>query len=218
MTERNYIRMGISELETLWIQYMEDCDVLHALNLELSFRKTGRAKKLNGLVIAKIFDSCGPKKGPGTARQAASKLERDSAKWKLSERPESFWINELMKLTPEKFERVVAGAFHRVLGFVIHATPKTGDGGIDGIGVTLRGTPAVLQAKQWEPGSKVGVNVVRELRGSMADFYVEYGMIVTTAKFTKGTIEYAMAQPISLYDGSRLARIMVAASATNPRM
>ena len=90
------------------------------------------------------------------------------------------WSAELLAaLEWKRFEEVCAGMFER-LGFATGMFSHGPDGGAD---IRLYQPPsntpvAIVQCKAWS--RKVGVNLVRELRGVMADQGVAEGIFVTS--------------------------------------
>lgn len=110
------------------------------------------------------------------------------------------WSAELLAaLEWKRFEEVCAGLFER-LGFETKSATRGADGGID---ICLYQPPsnlpvAVVQCKSWS--KKVGVNVVRELRGVMAAGGVTKGIFVTSSTYTDDAIAFASANHIDLMD------------------
>lgn len=111
------------------------------------------------------------------------------------------WTAELLSVLEwKRFEEVCAGLFER-LGFITKSTTHGADGGID---ICLYQPPsnlpvAVVQCKSWT--SKVGVNVVRELRGVMTSDGVAEGIFVTTSTYSDDAVAFASANHIDLMDG-----------------
>lgn len=91
-------------------------------------------------------------------------------------------------------------------------TGKSGDGGIDGIGVyrplSLVSFPVYFQCKRYK--DSVGPHAVRDFRGAMAG-RGEKGLLITTGSFTKDAAAEASrdgAPPVELIDGDRLCDLM----------
>jgi restriction system protein len=78
-------------------------------------------------------------------------------------------IEELLRIPPDSFERL-ARRLLREAGFIsATVTGKTGDGGIDGIGVyrlSLVSFPVFFQCKRYK--GSVGAGAVRDFRGAMS--------------------------------------------------
>ena len=114
----------------------------------------------------------------------------------------------LTQMHPSAFERL----FQRVLresGFTqVEVTGRSGDGGIDGIGVVRIGGflsfRVLFQCKRFK--SAVGAGAVRDFRGAMIG-RTDKGLIVTTGNFTPAALREATrdgAPEIDLIDGEQL--------------
>lgn len=121
------------------------------------------------------------------------------------------WKDELLivlkKMDPFAFERLA----RRILlesGFVkVEVTKKSGDGGIDGIGImqlSLMSFHILFQCKRYE--GSVGAGAVRDFRGAMMG-RTDKGLIISTGTFTPDARREATrdgAPPIDLIDGELL--------------
>jgi restriction system protein len=92
-------------------------------------------------------------------------------------------------------------------------TPRTGDGGIDGV---INEDPLGLdrvyvQAKRYALGNSVGRPDIQAFVGSLVGEGATKGVFVTTSTFTSGATEFArhLPQRIVLIDGQRLAELMI---------
>jgi restriction system protein len=146
------------------------------------------------------------------ARQARSHEEdeaddipEDSDRWK--ER----LLDVLLALSPSDFERL-ARRLLREAGFIsATVTGKSGDGGIDGIGVyrlSLVSFPVFFQCKRYS--GSVGAGAVRDFRGAMSG-RGDKGLLITTGTFTREARDEATrdgAPPIDLIDGDRLCDLL----------
>lgn len=117
---------------------------------------------------------------------------------------------KLRALTPSGFERF-AQRLLREAGFEqVTVTGKSGDGGIDGIGI-LQVNPLVsfkvlFQCKRYTGTSVVTPSHVRDFRGSMTG-RADKGIIISTGTFTPDARKEATrdgAPPIELIDGEKL--------------
>ena len=114
------------------------------------------------------------------------------------------WNGELLTVLEwKRFEEVCAGLFER-LGFKTKMFASGADGGVD---IRLYQPPsnlpvAIVQCKAWT--RKVGVNVVRELRGVMAAEGVAEGIFSTTSTYSDDAIAFAGANHIDLLDGNKV--------------
>ncbi|MCC7077444.1 MAG: restriction endonuclease [Acidimicrobiia bacterium] len=133
----------------------------------------------------------------------------------LPEDDEPTWEDELLecllKMEPEAFERL-AQRLLREAGFRnVEVTERTGDGGIDGMGVyrlSLVSFPTYFQCKRYK--GTVGAGAVRDFRGAMTG-RGEKGLIITTGSFSAQAREEATrdgAPPIDLVDGDDLCQLL----------
>ena len=100
----------------------------------------------------------------------------------------------------------------RESGFTkVEVTGRSGDGGIDGIGVfriQLVSFQVLFQSKRWK--GLVGTGVVRDFRGAMVG-RADKGLIITTGTFTADARREATrdgAPAIDLVDGDALADLL----------
>ncbi len=120
-------------------------------------------------------------------------------------------LDSLMELTPTGFERLTQRLL-REAGFVsAQVTGRSGDGGIDGLGVyrmSLVSFPVFFQCKRYV--GSVGAGAVRDFRGAMAG-RGDKGLLITTGTFTADAKSEATrdgAPPLDLIDGARLCELM----------
>jgi restriction system protein len=120
-------------------------------------------------------------------------------------------LARLGELAPEAFERL-AQRLLRESGFTkVEVTGKTGDGGIDGIGVlrvNLVSFQVLFQCKRWK--GSVGASVVRDFRGAMVG-RADKGLVITTGSFTADARREATrdgAPAIDLIDGEMLCQLL----------
>ncbi|HEY4428990.1 MAG TPA: restriction endonuclease [Solirubrobacteraceae bacterium] len=117
----------------------------------------------------------------------------------------------LFEVPPDAFERLARRVL-REAGFVsATVTGKSGDGGIDGIGVyrlSLVSFPVFFQCKRYR--GSVGASAVRDFRGAMAG-RGDKGLLITTGSFTAEAKQEATrdgAPPVDLIDGERLCDLL----------
>jgi restriction system protein len=117
----------------------------------------------------------------------------------------------LLKIDPGAFERLCQRIL-RESGFVkVEVTGKSGDGGIDGIGVlrlNLLSFQVFFQCKRWK--GSVGPSTVRDFRGAMVG-RADKGLVITTATFTADARREATrdgAPAIDLVDGETLCDLL----------
>ena len=114
-------------------------------------------------------------------------------------------------MKPDGFERL-AQRLLREAGFIsATVTGRTGDGGIDGLGVyrmSLVSFPVFFQCKRYK--GSVGSAAVRDFRGAMAG-RGDKGLLITTGTFTSEAKAEATrdgASPVDLIDGDRLCDLL----------
>jgi restriction system protein len=120
-------------------------------------------------------------------------------------------IEALLATPPDRFERL-ARRLLREAGFIsATVTGKSGDGGIDGIGVyrlSLVSFPVFFQCKRYK--GSVGAGAVRDFRGAMSG-RGDKGLLITTGSFTADAKQEATregAPPVDLIDGDRLCDLL----------
>lgn len=125
---------------------------------------------------------------------------------------EEGWRDELLgalqAMAPDAFERLCQ-LLLRESGFDnVRVTGKSGDGGIDGVGVVrlggLLGFPVLFQCKRYH--GSVSSGTVRDFRGALVG-RADRGLIITTGTFTRDAQAEAVrdgAPPIDLLDVDQL--------------
>ena len=120
-------------------------------------------------------------------------------------------LENLLEMEPDGFERL-SQRLLREAGFVnATVTGRTGDGGIDGIGVyrlSLVSFPVFFQCKRYR--GSVRASAVRDFRGAMAG-RGDKGLLITTGTFTADAKQESTrdgAPPIDLIDGERLCELL----------
>ena len=120
-------------------------------------------------------------------------------------------LSTLQGIAPDQFERL-ARRLLREAGFLsATVTGKSGDGGIDGIGVyrlSLLSFPVFFQCKRYK--GSVGAGAVRDFRGAMSG-RGDKGLLITTGSFSPDARQEATrdgAPPVDLIDGERLCDLL----------
>ena len=132
-----------------------------------------------------------------------------------SDIPERNWkerlLDVLLAMEPSGFERLCQRLL-RESGFTrVEITGRSGDGGIDGLGVlrlNLLSFRVLFQCKKWK--SSVGAPVVRDFRGAMMG-RADKGLLITTGNYTADARREATrdgAPPIDLIDGDALCDLL----------
>lgn len=149
------------------------------------------------------------------ARAASATQELDEAE-EVEPETEMSWrdrlLEALLAMEPAAFERLCQRLL-REAGFSrTQVTGRSGDGGIDGLGVyrvSLVSFQVFYQAKRWR--NPVGAKDVRDFRGAMAG-RGEKGLLITTSTFTSDAKTESTrdgAPPVDLVDGSALCDLLV---------
>ena len=97
------------------------------------------------------------------------------------------------QITPRQFEELVAELLAKE-GFSSNLTKKTHDGGKDILiaqNNSLGNFMYYIECKQYSPQNTVGVNLVRELYGTLSHDRATAGLMVTTSSFSKEAIEFS---------------------------
>lgn len=150
------------------------------------------------------------KKSSGVKKEKLQEAETVDESDELSELTWEEELIEIMKqMEPDAFERL-SQRLLRELGFTnVEVTGKSGDGGIDGVGVIKIGGVlsfhVVFQSKRYN--GNVSSNAIRDFRGAMIG-RADKGVFITTGTFTRDAKQEAQrdgAPPIDLIDGNDLA-------------
>lgn len=129
--------------------------------------------------------------------------------------PEGDWRSELLSalgaMSSDGFERL-AQRLLREAGFTkVEVRGKSGDGGIDGVGVlrvNLVSFQVYFQCKKWK--GSVGAKEIRDFRGAMQG-RADKGLFITTGRFTAQASDEATrdgATAIDVIDGPRLCDLL----------
>ena len=143
--------------------------------------------------------------------EIASELENEDE----AEAGAVYWKDELLSvirgLNPDAFERL-AQRILREAGFLtVQVTGRSGDGGIDGIGVlrvNLLSFQVLFQCKRYQ--GSVGAGAIRDFRGAMVG-RSDKGLLITTGTFIPDAKREATrdgAPAIDLIDGDQLCDLL----------
>jgi len=120
-------------------------------------------------------------------------------------------LEQLMSMAPDAFERLAKRLLREADFDSVNVTGRSGDGGIDGLGVYRLGLvsfPVFFQCKRYR--GSVSPSAVRDFRGAMAG-RGDKGLLITTGTFTTDAKKEATrdgAPPIDLIDGDRLCELL----------
>jgi len=147
------------------------------------------------------------------AAARAARTEEEDAEEEVA--AEQSWKEHLLAvlraLPADAFERL-AQRLLRESGFTkVEVTGKTGDGGIDGVGVLriqLISFQVLFQCKRYR--DTVGAAAIRDFRGAMVG-RTDKGLFITTGRFTADARREATrdgAPPVELIDGEELCELL----------
>jgi len=120
-------------------------------------------------------------------------------------------LDALMEMKPDAFERLTKRLLREADFDSVNVTGRSGDGGIDGLGVYRLGLVSFqvfFQCKRYR--GSVGPGAVRDFRGAMYG-RGDKGLLITTGTFTADAKREATrdgAPPIDLIDGERLCELL----------
>lgn len=122
-----------------------------------------------------------------------------------------FLLKTMLDMSPSSFERLCQRIL-REAGFTnVEVTGRTGDGGIDGIGVlrvALLSFHVFFQCKRYR--GSVGASAIRDFRGAMVG-RTDKGLFITTGSFTPDAVREATrdgAPVLDLIDGEALCSLV----------
>jgi restriction system protein len=150
-----------------------------------------------------------------TTKKAAAKSAGADADVEVAADETDDWreqlLTALLGMDPTAFEHL-SKRLLRAAGFInTNVTGRSGDGGIDGVGVyqlSLVSFPVFFQCKKYK--GSVTPEKVRDFRGAMAG-RGDKGLLITTGTFTSEAKKEATrdgAPPIDLIDGERLCDLL----------
>ena len=138
----------------------------------------------------------------------------ENAYQKINESLASDLLDEVMKIKPYTFEKLVVDLLSKMgygaLEYGSHATVASGDDGIDGVIMEdkLGFSLIYMQAKEWALDRVVGQPEIQSFVGAIAGKHGD-GLFVTTARFSQKAKDYAAQHHIILIDGEKLAKLMI---------
>ena len=165
-------------------------------------------KKIPALVAKMEYEKKKSKKDTTTTIPEADESDEDvegADNWS------EILLSALMKMKPDAFERL-AQRLLREAGFTkVEVTGKSGDGGIDGVGilrVNLVSFTVLFQCKRYQ--GSVGSGAIRDFRGAMQG-RCDKGLVITTGTFSPDARKESTrdgAPAIDLIDGEALCDLL----------
>jgi restriction system protein len=149
------------------------------------------------------------------SRKHVADASEDAPEVADQEQSDDGWRDQLLLLlqamTPNAFERL-SQRILRESGFIkVEVKGKSGDGGIDGIGVlrvNLLSFQVFFQCKRYK--DSVGAGAIRDFRGAMVG-RTDKGLFITTGRFTPDAKREATrdgAPQVELIDGEQLCELL----------
>jgi len=114
-------------------------------------------------------------------------------------------LEDLLALTPEQFEVLVAKLF-QAYGHHVQSVGGTSDHGVDLIVISDRGEKWIVQCKRYS--GSVGEPVLRDLFGTMLHEGAQRAYLITTGGITRQAQTWAEGKPMILYDGDGLVKMI----------
>lgn len=143
----------------------------------------------------------------------------DAAFQQVNDTLASELMDEVMKLSPGEFEKLVVKLLLNMgygdgIDDAGRVTQLTNDGGIDGIikEDQLGFSNIYIQAKQWAPDQSVSKPEIQKFVGALSGQQAQKGLFITTARFSSGAVQYAdnlLGTKVVLVDGERLTKLMI---------
>ena len=127
----------------------------------------------------------------------------------LRDRRSRLWeaekLEDLLALTPEQFEKLVADLFN-AYGYQTGLSGGSADHGVDVIVTGIDDEKWVVQCKRYS--GSVGEPLVRDLYGTMLHEEAQRAYLITTGTFTAQARGWAEGKPMILYDGPSLIKLI----------
>ena len=128
-------------------------------------------------------------------------------------------MDEVMKLTPTEFERLVVKLLLKMgygsgIDEAAVITQQSNDGGIDGTikEDQLGFSQIYIQAKQWALDTVVSRPEIQKFVGALQGQQAQKGLFITTSRFSDKAISYSnnlLGVKVVLIDGNTLMRLMI---------
>lgn len=166
-------------------------------------------------VMKRDHSTVARKKMKAQAEQRLQPVEHDEGRPEDQDDEGEYWKDKLLgalqSMEPSAFERLSMRLVKEAGFRNVEVLGKSGDGGIDGVGVykvSLVSFPTYFQCKRYS--GSVPSRAVRDFRGAMAG-RGEKGILITTGTFTREAKAEAVrdgAPPVDLIDGDELCELL----------
>lgn len=186
---------------------------------EIDLKYLERSKEFREFHSAATSGTTEPSSEEKTESDESPMETLDAAFQQVNSTLASQLMDEVMKLTPTEFERLVVTLLLKMgYGSGIEGagrvTQPTSDGGIDGIikEDQLGFSNIYIQAKQWAVDQTVGKPEIQKFVGALTGQQAQKGLFITTAKFSSVALQYAdnlLGTKVVLVDGNALTKLMI---------
>ena len=191
-------KKALSSGETIDLKYLGKSD---------AFKKFRRSDNKNSIETQ-----------PNVTNESPTEI-LDGAYQEINEALADQLMDEIMKLSPSGFEKLVVKMLLK-MGYgngieeAGRVTKQSNDGGIDGIikEDQLGFSNIYIQAKQWSPDLSVSKPEIQKFVGALQGKQAQKGLFITTAAFTTGAKEYSenlLGVKVVLVDGDTLTKLMI---------
>jgi len=110
-------------------------------------------------------------------------------------------LEDLIRLSPEEFENMVATYFRRQ-GYQVRLVGAQGDHGVDLVVFSAERKKGIVQCKRYR--GSVGEPIIRDFYGAMIHEEASFGYVITTGRFTQQARAWIGDKPVYLLDGYEL--------------
>lgn len=124
-------------------------------------------------------------------REYSRMKQEEERKQEEEKRKQIKWWNDL---SGYRFEKEVT-SFLRGKGYDVEHTGQCGDGGVDII-MNNDGRKIIIQCKRYK--SQISPHTLRDLYGTITSMEVDEGWVITTSRFSSGSINFSHGKPIRL--------------------
>lgn len=191
-------RRALASGERIDLHFLEKSDKFRAFRTSVGRRGSGTSEKEKEESPLEILDAA--------FQQITASLADDL-------------MNEVMRLSPAEFERLVVCLLLRMgygsgLAEAGMITQQSHDGGIDGIiqEDQLGFSNIYIQAKRWSPDTTVAKPEIQKFVGALQGQQAQKGLFITTASSTGGALRYVanlLGTKVVLVDGLTLTKLMI---------
>lgn len=206
----DYYKKLIDDVEK-YPMLINDADMLIRILYQLVRDENATIVKNNNILIASINDNQTQfiKSDPPSLEiisdiRIINNLIIDKVKWNP---------NDIHKLTPREFEQLAAELLEKQ-GYKVTLTQQTKDGGKDLI-IIQKGIIGnfliYAECKKYAPDNHIGVNLVRQLYGTVMADNATAGLMITSSYFSKDSYDFisTIKHRMNLVDFNNLSELLI---------